>query len=171
MYRRHHISVQHTRSEARDRFGIAYLKTPPTTYVLHYKNGKVKREGRGLSFLYYAPTSTLVLVPQASADLPFVWTTTTTDFQEVTVQGQLTYRVADPKKLAALLDFTVDAGGKHRAASHNGPFIDTAIAANEDIVFDYDRIGVDGLQDATDLRGGAEVHALAHLRARTDQRV
>ncbi|KAB2889898.1 MAG: SPFH domain-containing protein [Kofleriaceae bacterium] len=96
-------------------FGIAYLKTPPTTYVLHYKNGKVKREGRGLSFLYYAPTSTLVLVPQASADLPFVWTTTTADFQEVTIQGQLTYRVDDPRKLAALLDFTVDAAGRHRS--------------------------------------------------------
>lgn len=96
-------------------FGIAYLKTPPTTYVLHFKNGKVKREGRGLSFLYYAPTSTLVLVPQASADLPFVWTTTTADFQEVTIQGQLTYRIDDPKKLAALLDFTVDAAGRHRS--------------------------------------------------------
>ncbi|HUQ02906.1 MAG TPA: SPFH domain-containing protein [Kofleriaceae bacterium] len=96
-------------------FGIAYLKTPPTTYVLHYKNGKVKREGLGLSFLYYRPTSTLVLVPQASVDLPFVWTTTTADFQEVTVQGQLTYRVADPKKLAALLDFSIDAAGKHRS--------------------------------------------------------
>lgn len=96
-------------------FGIAYLKTPPTTYVLHFKNGKVKREGLGLSFLYYAPTSTLVLVPQASADLPFVWTTTTADFQEVTIQGQLTYRIDDPKKLAALLDFTVDAAGRHRS--------------------------------------------------------
>jgi regulator of protease activity HflC (stomatin/prohibitin superfamily) len=57
----------------------------------------------------------MVLVPQASADLPFVWTTTTTDFQEVTVQGQLTYRVGDPRKLAALLDFSVDAGGRHRS--------------------------------------------------------
>jgi hypothetical protein len=31
-------------------FGIEYLKAPPTTYVLHYKSGKVKREGAGLSF-------------------------------------------------------------------------------------------------------------------------
>ncbi len=95
--------------------GIAYLKASPTTYVLHYKNGAVKREGKGLSFFYYRPTSTLVLVPVASADLPFVWTTTSADFQEVTVQGQLTYRVADPKKLAALLDYSVDADGKHRS--------------------------------------------------------
>ena len=32
----------------------------------------------------------------------------TADFQSVTIQGQLTYRVADPKRLASLLDFSVD---------------------------------------------------------------
>ena len=94
-------------------FGIEYLKAPPTTYVLHFKAGRVKREGPGLSFLYYAPTSTVVLVPIASADVPFVFKDVTRDFQEVTVQGQLTYRVADPKKLAALLDHSVDARGKY----------------------------------------------------------
>ena len=95
-------------------FGIAYLKTPPTTHVLHYKGGKVKREGLGLSFLYYRPTSTVVLVPMASADVPFVFNEVTADFQEVTVQGQLTYRVADPRKLAGLLDFSVDGDGKYK---------------------------------------------------------
>jgi hypothetical protein len=29
----------------------------------------------------------------------------------VTVQGQLTYRVIEPRKLAELLNFTVNAGG------------------------------------------------------------
>ena len=69
-------------------FGIEYLKAPPTTYVLHYKSGKVKREGAGLSFLYYRPTSTVVMVPAATADVPFAWTEVTADFQEVTIQGQ-----------------------------------------------------------------------------------
>ncbi len=94
-------------------FGIAYLKAAPTTYVLHFKSGKVKRAGAGLSFLYYRPTSTVVLVPAASADVPFVFNDVTRDFQEVTVQGQLTYRVTDPKKLAALLDYSVDSKGKY----------------------------------------------------------
>ena len=40
-------------------FGFGYLKAPPTTYVLHYKAGVLKREGTGLSFLYYRPTSTV----------------------------------------------------------------------------------------------------------------
>lgn len=87
---------------------LNFMKVPPTTYVLQYKHGKVKREGAGLSFVYYAPTSTIVAIPMASADVPFVFQETTADFQSVTIQGQLTYRVADPTRLASLLDFSVD---------------------------------------------------------------
>jgi hypothetical protein len=93
-------------------FGIRYLKSSPTTFVMHWKGGALKRSGPGLSFLYYAPTSTLVGVPIASTDIPFVFTLATADFQTVTVQGQLTYRIADPRKLAALLDYTIGADGK-----------------------------------------------------------
>jgi regulator of protease activity HflC (stomatin/prohibitin superfamily) len=87
---------------------LSFMKVPPTTYVLQYKHGKIKREGAGLSFFYWAPTSTIVAVPLASADVPFVFPETTADFQSVTIQGQLTYRVTDPKRLASLLDFTID---------------------------------------------------------------
>jgi regulator of protease activity HflC (stomatin/prohibitin superfamily) len=94
-------------------FGIAYVKTTPTTYVLHFKAGKLRRSGRGLAFWYFAPSSTVVAVPLASADVPFVFHEVTRDFQELTIQGQLTYRVADPQKLAALLDFSIVGTGKH----------------------------------------------------------
>jgi regulator of protease activity HflC (stomatin/prohibitin superfamily) len=87
---------------------LSFMKVPPTTYVLQYKHGKIKREGAGLSFIHYAPTSTIVAIPMASADVPFVFQEATADFQCVTIQGQLTYRVADPKRLASLLDFSVD---------------------------------------------------------------
>ena len=79
-------------------FGIRYLKVPPTTYVLHYKAGKVVREGAGQSFFYYSPTSTIVAVPVGSVDVPFVFNEVTADFQNVTIQGQLTYRVVDAKQ-------------------------------------------------------------------------
>ena len=87
---------------------IRFIKVPPTTYVLQYKHGKIKREGPGLSFFYWAPTSTIVAVPLASSDVPFVFTETSADFQTVTIQGQLTYRIGDPKRLASLRDFTID---------------------------------------------------------------
>jgi hypothetical protein len=92
---------------------LSFMKVPPTTYVLQYKHGKIKREGAGLSFIYYAPTSTIVAIQMASADVPFVFQESTADFQSVTIQGQLTYRVADPKRLASLLDFSVDKRGAY----------------------------------------------------------
>ena len=91
---------------------IRYMKAAPTTYVIQFQDGKVKREGPGLSFLYWAPTTTLVAVPLASADVPFVFNEVTQDFQAVTLQGQLTYRVADPKRLASLLDYSITPSGR-----------------------------------------------------------
>ena len=95
---------------------IAYMKAPPTKYVLHYRQGKIRREGAGLSFFYYVAASTIVTVPFASADAPFVFQEVTGDFQPVTIQGQITYRVADPKRLASLLDFSVDVRGHYMSS-------------------------------------------------------
>lgn len=88
--------------------GIKYFKAPPTVYVIQYRNGAPVRKGTGLSFLYYRPTTTLVAVPAASGEAPFIIEQVTSDFQQVTVQGNVTYRVADPDRLAGLLDFTID---------------------------------------------------------------
>ena len=94
-------------------FGFKFLKTPPTTYVILYKNGEIRRHGPGLSFWYYAPTSTVVQVPLASVDVPFLIEQTSADFQSVTVQGQLAYRIADPRKLAAIMDFSINRNGRY----------------------------------------------------------
>jgi hypothetical protein len=94
-------------------FGIRYFKAAPTTYVMQFVNGQLKREGTGLSFFYFAPRATLVAVPVGSIDVPFIFNETTADFQTVTVQGHLTYRVADARQLAQLLDFSVRPTGEH----------------------------------------------------------
>jgi hypothetical protein len=94
---------------------FGYLKAAPTTYVLHYQDGKLRREGPGLSFLYVRPLSTIVAVPLESAGVPFVFNEITADFQAVTLQGQLTYRVADPHRVAGLLDFSIHPNGTHRS--------------------------------------------------------
>lgn len=99
-------------------FGIKFIKSQPTTYLLQYRGGKIVREGLGLSFFYYAPTSSLVAVPLASVDIPFIFQETTADFQNVTIQGQVTYRVSEPKRLAAMLNFTLTPGG-HGYASED----------------------------------------------------
>jgi hypothetical protein len=94
--------------------GVRFMKAPPTTYVLHFQNGRVRREGAGLSFFYWAPGSTIVAVPIGSADAPFAFQEATADFQSVAIQGQVTYRVADPRRLAALLDLSLAPHGGYR---------------------------------------------------------
>ena len=76
--------------------GMRFIKTQPTTHLIQFRRGRVIREGAGLSFLYYAPTSTVVAVPVGSQDAGFMLELVTSDFQSVTVQGQVTYRVNEP---------------------------------------------------------------------------
>jgi hypothetical protein len=93
-------------------FGVKFIKVQPTTYLLQYRGGKIVREGTGQSFFYYSPTTSLVAVPVASTDTPFIFQETTGDFQSVTIQGQVTYRVSEPKRLAALLNYTLARDGE-----------------------------------------------------------
>lgn len=93
-------------------FNIRYIKADPSTFLMQYKKGSLKREGVGLAFYYYAPSTSLVAIPTASMEVPFMLREVTRDFQEVTVQGLLIYRVADPRQLAASMNFTLDAAGQ-----------------------------------------------------------
>jgi acetyl/propionyl-CoA carboxylase alpha subunit len=89
-------------------FGIRFAKFEPTMYVFKYKKGKLHAQGEGLAFYYYAPRTTMVAVPIGSLDAAFIFAETSADFQEITIQGQLTYRVSDPVKTAKMLNYTVD---------------------------------------------------------------
>lgn len=51
-------------------------------------------------------------VPIQSREIPFIFEKVTRDFQTVTIQGQLSYRIADPERTAKSLNFTLRAGGK-----------------------------------------------------------
>lgn len=89
-------------------FGIQYIKVTPTQFVMHYRGGKLRRSGAGLAFFYFKPSSSIVVVPLGSADVPFIFNEISGDFQAITIQGQLTYRVQDAQRLASLLNYTVD---------------------------------------------------------------
>lgn len=87
---------------------IGYFKGQPTEYVLKYGAGRLSREGPGLAFFYLKHSTQVVAVPTSSRDAGFVFNEVTNNFQSVTIQGQLTYRVHSPKQAAALLNFSID---------------------------------------------------------------
>lgn len=95
-------------------FGFRHIKFDSMTYVFHFKNGQIAKEGRGLSFFYFVPNSSIVAIPMGSNDLPFIFSENTSDYQTVKIQGQISYKIVDPKVLSNTLDFTVNENGTYK---------------------------------------------------------
>lgn len=89
-------------------FNFGFAKFQPNEYVFKYQNGKIVKEGSGITFFYYAPITSIVVVPLGSMDTSFIFEEVTADFQLVTIQGQLTYKIVDHKKIAQLLNYALD---------------------------------------------------------------
>jgi hypothetical protein len=89
-------------------FGLSYFKGQPTDYIQRFSSGAIRKEGLGLAFYYWRYNTQIVAVPTTSRDADFLFNEITSNFQEVTLQGQLTYRIAEPKKAASLLNLRID---------------------------------------------------------------
>jgi regulator of protease activity HflC (stomatin/prohibitin superfamily) len=87
---------------------LRHLRAEPSAHVLHYQKGRLRRSGRGLSFWYRPLVSGLAEVPLDDREQAFLFTGRSHDFQDVSVQGAITYRVARPEELAKRLDFSID---------------------------------------------------------------
>ena len=87
---------------------IKYYKGEPNMFVIAYKNGKVSKKGIGKSMWYMPVNTTIANVPIVTQDAAFIFNEVTANFQEVAVQGQLTYRVEDPESTAKYMDFSIE---------------------------------------------------------------
>src|SRR5262249_11927596 len=56
--------------------------------------------------------TSLVAVPIGSRDAAFIFQQIARDFQALTIQGHVTYRISEPRKAAAMLNFSLKADGK-----------------------------------------------------------
>ena len=82
-------------------FGFNFIGFDSMTYVIKYANGRVDKEGRGLSFFYFQPNTSIVAIPMGSNNLPFIFSDMTRDYQSVTIQGQISFKIGDPAQPAA----------------------------------------------------------------------
>ena len=84
-------------------FGFRHIKFDSMTYVLHFKNGKIVKEGRGLSFFYFAPNSSIAAIPMGSNDLPFIFSENTLDYQSVKFRDRSVIKLQIQKLFPILL--------------------------------------------------------------------
>lgn len=86
---------------------IRYKKFEPTEYVMRVKNGEIVQEGLGLSFFYNTRTTSMMVLPTTAFDTGFAFDQIiTSDFQSVSVQGDISYVITDYKKAAQMVDFS-----------------------------------------------------------------
>jgi regulator of protease activity HflC (stomatin/prohibitin superfamily) len=87
---------------------IRHFRTDPTFHVIKYRSGKVDRSGRGLAFWFLPMSAGIAEVPVDDRELMLMFHARSSDFQDLAVQGVVTFRVTNPERLADRVDFTVD---------------------------------------------------------------
>jgi regulator of protease activity HflC (stomatin/prohibitin superfamily) len=87
---------------------VNHLRSDPTAFVLQLRAGRVKRSGAGVSFWFRPSTAALAEVPMDDREQALMFQARTSDFQLVSVQATVTYRVSDPVVAATRIDFGID---------------------------------------------------------------
>jgi regulator of protease activity HflC (stomatin/prohibitin superfamily) len=87
---------------------IRHYQGEPNVYVIRYRGGRITRHGQGLEFWYLPYNTSIAAVPVLTQDAPFIFNESTASFQEVAIQGQLTYRLVKPLEAAQHIDFSID---------------------------------------------------------------
>lgn len=85
-----------------------HVRAESTNHLLAYKNGRLKRSGRGIAFWFMPLATSLAEVPVDDRELSFIFHVRSADFQDVTVQGLIVYRVSSPETLSERVDFSLD---------------------------------------------------------------
>lgn len=85
-----------------------HLRGSGTTHVEQIRNGKTVRAGVGASFWFRPLSAVLNEVPVDDRELPLMFHARTSDFQDVTVQATITFRVTNPATAAGRIDFSID---------------------------------------------------------------
>ncbi|MDF1662233.1 MAG: SPFH domain-containing protein [Planctomycetota bacterium] len=87
---------------------LRHLRSDPSFHILHYKGAQELHNGRGLSFWFSPLSASISKIPCDDREQAFVIKGRSKDFQEVTCQGVVTYRISEPEKLSRRIDFSID---------------------------------------------------------------
>lgn len=87
---------------------VKHYQGLPTSHVIRFKSGKRVASGPALSFWFRELNTSIVEVPKDDQELPFLFQVRSQDFQDVTVQGIITYRITNAETAASRIDFSID---------------------------------------------------------------
>lgn len=87
---------------------VRRLRSEASVHIQHYNKGRRRKSGRGLTFWFSPDGASIAEIPMDDRDMPYLFNSRSKDFQDVTVQGVVIWRVANPEALADRIDFSID---------------------------------------------------------------
>lgn len=87
---------------------VRHLRGTPTGHIRHLRGGRLVHDGTGLSFWFRPLSAVLSEIPVDDRELPLLIHARTADYQHVTVQASVAYRITDPAIAWSRLDFSID---------------------------------------------------------------
>ncbi|GAB1440005.1 SPFH domain-containing protein [Providencia sp.] len=115
-------------------FNFKYFKADSSTFVIQSVNGRVRKQGKGISFWYNADTTSIAALPLNAQEAPFIFNLQTADFQSLRVQGQISFQVVAAEKTADVLNFNLTKDGKNYASEDPLKLSDRVVRAAQTVI-------------------------------------
>jgi regulator of protease activity HflC (stomatin/prohibitin superfamily) len=87
---------------------FSLLRSEASSHIIQYRKGRQKRSGRGLAFWFDPNGTSISEIPLADRELTFLVKGQSSDFQDLSVQGVVLWRVCDAARLGDRVDFAID---------------------------------------------------------------
>ena len=84
-----------------------HLRAEPNQHILHFKRGQLSLSGPGVAYWFNPLSAAIAMLPVEDCETTFLLKERSRDFQEVSVQCTLTYRITDPEKAARRVNFSI----------------------------------------------------------------
>jgi regulator of protease activity HflC (stomatin/prohibitin superfamily) len=92
---------------------MSHLRAEPNQYILHYQGGNLVRRGAGLTFWFNRFSAALAELPVEDIETTMMLNERSKDYQDVSIQVTLSYRIEDPLLASKRVNFGIDlASGK-----------------------------------------------------------
>lgn len=95
---------------------LSQLRSESSNHIIRFRNGHVVQSGRGITFWFWPEKASISEVPMDDREMTVFVKGRSKDFQDVGVQGSITWHVTDPQLLAQRVDFSIGlSNGIHRS--------------------------------------------------------
>ncbi|MDH3306439.1 MAG: SPFH domain-containing protein, partial [Acidimicrobiia bacterium] len=105
---------------------LSHLRAEQTSHILRYRKGRLVSSAQGGAFWFRPLTAAIADLPVDDREQSFLFTGRTADFQDVSVQGTVSFRIADAEQAARRIDFGIDV--------RTGAYLETPLDRLSDMV-------------------------------------